>query len=217
MILFASRQCFLAPIPEIANAALLLNEAVNAHVAGHPSLVEDLLRQANMPVIRAWTESIWGKKSSYVNVQKELATLTKTGDVVRVTSRMPDVAMQRLLHVRDGFHCRFCGIPVIRAQVRKRFVKLYPHLKLWGKTNAEQHAAFQAMWVQYDHVIPHSKGGANDLSNIVITCAPCNFGKMEYTIKEVGLEDPMRREPKKVEWDGLERFLSSSLAFSGIP
>ena len=84
---------------------------------------------------------------------------------------------------------------------------LYPQVMQWGRKNIEQHAAFQAMWLQYDHVLPHSRGGNNDLDNIVITCAPCNFGRMDRLLEEVGLQDPRNREPVRSNWDGLERLL----------
>lgn len=96
--------------------------------------------------------------------------------------------------------------PVIRAEVRKRIAASYPEEVPWGSTNRTQHAAFQAMWAQYDHVVPHSRGGTNDLDNLVVTCAPCNFGKMSHTLDELGLEDPRDRPPVKSLWDGLERF-----------
>ena len=48
----------------------------------------------------------------------------------------------------------------------------YPNALLWetrGKnSNKRQHAAFQAMWVVYDHLLPHCRNGNNDLDNIVI-------------------------------------------------
>ena len=84
--------------------------------------------------------------------------------------------------------------------------KVYEHLKLWGRKNIEQHAAFQAMWVQYDHVLPIARGGTSTLDNMVITCAACNYGRMDYTLEEVGLTDPRKRKPMRSGWDGLERF-----------
>jgi 5-methylcytosine-specific restriction endonuclease McrA len=62
------------------------------------------------------------------------------------------------------------------------------------------------MWVQFDHLLPHCRGGDNSLDNMVITCAPCNFGRMQYTLDEVGLINPLTREPVRTSWDGLERF-----------
>jgi hypothetical protein len=119
---------------------------------------------------------------------------------------MPTAAEKALLHQRDGYHCRFSGIPVIRAEVRKRMKAVYPQALSWATRNIECHAAFQAMWVQYDHIVPFKRGGLHDLENLVVTCAPCNFGRMQYTLDEVGLLDPRGRAPVRSTWDGLERF-----------
>jgi 5-methylcytosine-specific restriction endonuclease McrA len=120
---------------------------------------------------------------------------------------MPISSEKRRLHERDGYHCRFCGIPVIRAEVRNRLRKFYPNALPWPNKNKEQHPAFQAMWAQYDHILPHARGGTNDFENMVIACAPCNYARMNYTLEEVGLTDPRTREPIRSKWDGLERLL----------
>lgn len=119
---------------------------------------------------------------------------------------MPNIDDQRQLHQRDGYHCRFCAIPVIRKEIRQRFCKLYPQVSIWDKKNVEQHAAFQAMWAQYDHVVPHARGGGDDLDNLVVTCAPCNYGRMEFTLEEANLVDPRTRPAVSSTWDELERF-----------
>nr|WP_283938303.1 HNH endonuclease signature motif containing protein [Sphingomonas brevis] len=66
------------------------------------------------------------------------------------------------------------------------------------------------MWLQFDHLIPNQRGGASTLENLIITCAPCNFGRMEQTIEEVGLLNPFNRDivaswPGFDRWDGLTR------------
>jgi hypothetical protein len=124
----------------------------------------------------------------------------------RMLLRMPTMAEKKALLERDGHHCRFCGIPVIRETIRQRIKAVYPNALSWGRTNLTQHAAFQAMWVQYDHLLPHAIGGDNSLDNMVITCAPCNFGRMNYCLEEVGLIDPRTRELERSSWDELERF-----------
>lgn len=63
------------------------------------------------------------------------------------------------------------------------------------------------MWLQYDHIVPHSRGGDNDISNMVITCAPCNYGRMDYLVEEVGIIHPDRRERLTSDWDGLEKVM----------
>lgn len=200
------RHCLRDPIPEIQEAACLLDEAVSAHLGGDAGRVELLVKRANMPAIREWTESLWGRNSPYAPSRKRLdGKIKQASSNSRQPARMPNFEIQRQLHERDGYHCRFCGIPVIRKAIRQRFCKLYSHLRIWGRKNIEQHAAFQAMWAQYDHLVPHSHGGSNDLENTVVTCAPCNFGRMEFTLIEANLMDPRFREPVRSSWDGLER------------
>lgn len=38
--------------------------------------------------------------------------------------------------------------------------------------------------LQIDHVIPHSRGGSNDKSNLTAACAPCNNSKRAKTPEE---------------------------------
>jgi 5-methylcytosine-specific restriction endonuclease McrA len=67
------------------------------------------------------------------------------------------------------------------------------------------------MWLQYDHILPHSRGGDNSMENLVLTCAGCNFGRMGYTLEQVGLLDPRLRTPPPNSWDGLEAILSLTI------
>jgi hypothetical protein len=195
------KRCFREPAVEIFDAARYLDAAVSAHLRGSTEIAKELFALANDPKIREWTESIWGKASQYVIVNKQ-EQLHSAG---KEKERMPAADQMKVIRDRDGFHCRFCGIPVVRAEVRKYFHDLYPDSVPWGSTNESQHAAFQCMWLQYDHVTPHSAGGKNDISNIVITCAACNYGKMNYTLDELGLLDPRDFQPIQTSWDGLER------------
>ena len=200
------RRCLRDPAPEIADAARYLDAAVSAHVAGRFALAEELIATANIPAIRDWTESLWGKNSPYVNIRSVAAP--PMDPVAAPRKRHPDASIRALLHVRDGYNCRFCGIPVIRAEVRRRMNAHYPRTAVWGRRNADCHAAFQAMWAQYDHVVPFTVGGDTHIDNLIVTCAPCNFGRMEHSLEAVGLSDPRTREPVKTSWDGLERFRS---------
>ena len=200
------RSCFRDPIPEIAEAAHYLDEAVSAHLVGHTDLAEELIRRADMPSVREWTESLWGSNSPFVKYRTVADAPPSFPKEHRVKVRMPSAAEKEELHRRDGYHCRFCGIPVIRMEIRNRIREVYREALPWGSNNPEQHAAFQAMWLQYDHLLPHARGGNNSFENMVITCAPCNFGRMNYTLEEVGLIDPRMREPVGSAWDGLERF-----------
>lgn len=64
--LAAGRRCFREPIPEIREAARLLDAAVTVHGCGRRDLADQLIRLAGMSVLRDYTESLWGAKSPYV-------------------------------------------------------------------------------------------------------------------------------------------------------
>jgi len=201
------KKCIREPIPEIAEAAIYLNDAVTNHFLGDHDKAAKLIKKSDMPTIREWTESIWGARSPYIKLRtiRDAPPILAKND--RVLVRMPSKLEKQTLHDRDGFHCRFCEIPVIRKEIRQVLKKLYPEVVQWGRKNMEQHAALQAMWLQYDHVLPHARGGNNDLSNVVITCAPCNFGRMDKLMEEIGVTDPRTRKPVDTDWDGLERLI----------
>ena len=57
------RRCFRDPIPEIYESAELLNKALMFHLKNETRKTKELLLKADMPIIRDWTESIWGAKS----------------------------------------------------------------------------------------------------------------------------------------------------------
>src|SRR5262249_38234103 len=68
-------------------------------------------------------------------------------------------------------------------------------------------------------VLPNSRGGGSTLENVVVTCAPCNFGRMETTLAEARLTDPLSRPTARKwsgfdRWDGLERFGARPRAMS---
>ena len=201
------RICFRPPIPEIFDCVSLIRTAVDAHLLNNHAEAKALLVQANSPIVRDWLNSVWGKESPYVQLRAIPDGPPILNKSARLETRMPNAAEKAALHRRDGFNCRFCGIPVIRREVRQFLHSLYPEALPWGRTNVSQHSAFQALWAQYDHILPHSRGGTNALDNMVIACAACNFGRMDFTLEEVGIDDPRTRQPQHSDWNGLEHVL----------
>jgi len=200
------RSCLRPPFPEVALATNLLIRAEDAHVKGLFSEAEKLILRANIPAIAVWAESLIGKNSEFnTPLFREKYTVTQ-----RTEKRMPTAEMVRAIHRRDGFCCGFCGTPVIRRTTRKRLVALYPNVVPWGPRNIDKHAAIFVMEAQYDHVIPFSIGGQNDLDNLLLTCLPCNYGRGGFTLEEMGLYNPLkdgRAACVVLDWDGLERLL----------
>lgn len=206
------RPCLRTPIAEIYEAADLLSAAVDAHISGNPKEAARLISLADISSIREFTESVWGAGArighGFVTIEGSPPSFSLSD---RPLPRMPIASTKRAVIERDGYHCRFCEMPVIPAAVRKRIQGCYPHELSWGRANSTQHAAFQCMWLQFDHVVPNSRGGSSDLDNVVVTCAPCNFGRMEMTLGEAMLLHPLSRPDRSrwrgfSGWDGLVRF-----------
>ena len=197
------RQSLSEPIARLMDAVRYLDAAVSAHLERKFALAEDLLRLADIAEIRVWGKSIWANSDVHVRSRSTEPTLPKE---LRSRSRLPTSAQKERVHARDGYHCRFCGMPVVKSSTRKLLHLAYPLAVPWGAKKSDQHAALLAMWAQYDHVIPHSRGGLTDHDNLVLTCAPCNFGRAGFMLEEVGVAEPWLRPPVKSAWDGLERF-----------
>lgn len=182
------RDCFRDPIPEIFEAATLLDRAVNAHLLGNLREAERLLIAADIDIVGDWTGSIWRDpyKNKIAGHKADPVLLPILPKGQRHKPRDATAAMKRALVARDGFHYRFCAIPLVRAEVRKALKLLYPEAVRWGgSTTDTQHNGLEVLWLQYDHLIPHSKGGQTTMENIVVTCSACNYGRDNSSLFEV--------------------------------
>ena len=86
------------------------------------------------------------------------------------------------LYIRDGGKCQYCGSP------------------------------FSQRELTYDHVIPRSKGGETEWTNVVTCCVTCNLKKGGRTPEEAGMF--LIRRPKAPIWIPL---LSMSLGLKETP
>jgi 5-methylcytosine-specific restriction endonuclease McrA len=78
------------------------------------------------------------------------------------------------LFARDGYRCQYCGRH--RSELRGRD------------------------FLTRDHIVPVSRGGANDWGNVVAACSPCNNRKGNRLPKEVGMKLlTTPKEPNHVE------------------
>lgn len=202
---WAPRRCFVEPIREMFDAAQLLSEAADAHLAGDPVKVDRLIRAADIKSIGDWTDTIWGRENPEIHGFREVPNAPSFVSTKGRPGRMPNAEARRRIAKRDGHRCRFCGLPVISSEIRIQLHRLYPAAVRWGGKNRDQHFAFQCMWLQYDHVLPFERGGTSSDDNVVIACAPCNYGRNCRTLEEVGLLDPRLLPVEPSSWDGLER------------
>ena len=132
--------------------------------------------------------------------------------------RMPTGADALAIFQRDGFRCRYCGCRIVRPGVRSLLTALFPDDVRWpGGKGGDQakHGAFYALNGVLDHVEPYARGGDSSTGNVVTACWPCNFGKEDHTIEELGLSDPRLRAAVQDDWDGLTRLVRSRRKPSG--
>lgn len=207
------RDSFGPLIPEIFEAAQLLDQAVQAHIEGNERLAAELIRAADIQAIGDWLDPIWLGRSEAVKPIKADNLPPVLSKDLRHHPRHPSTKMKQMLVARDGHHCRFCGIPLVRAEVRKMLTKCYPDAARWASIKeTDQHRGLQVMWLQYDHVLVHSRGGQTTLDNLVVACAACNFGRDRFTLEEMRFTDPRTKVrlptwPDRLTWSGLEVML----------
>jgi DNA-directed RNA polymerase subunit RPC12/RpoP len=209
------RRCFVTPILELDEAAVLLSAATDALLLGNHDLGRDLIGQADMPIIHTYASRIMGKVDTDVHryrLVEGLSTLRQ-----KVAQRMPAASLEAEIYERDGYRCRFCGCRVIVKAARAVMDRLLPGAIRWGAANGDRHAAFFALTATIDHLVPHARGGDNSPGNLLTTCQPCNFGKGDWLVDEIGLFDPSSRPPVVDAWDGLARIAAIRLDVARRP
>ena len=210
------RRCLLEPVPAIYQAQDLLNKAADHHLADEQDRkrAEKAICEADFLEIEIWMESIWGSYSPAIHRRWIEGPDKFLGDKDEL--RYPDRELKQKVIDRDGYHCRWCGIPVISIEAHDHLKKVYPKAFRWGpkNRNRHKHAAFQAMThvESHDHVIPWSRGGHTSLENLVVSCSPCNAGRSNFLPEEMCLIRPIPEDGPwiKTDWDGLKRVLKMS-------
>lgn len=101
----------------------------------------------------------------------------------------------RITNERDNYRCRYCENPVLPVEFFRKVSKLVgPELFQFKGKNAEIHGIRLVFGATADHVVPWADGGPTSPSNLVTACWPCNFGKYDFSLEELGMTDPRQRE-----------------------
>lgn len=203
-----TRACFAAPIPEFDKVATLLDEAVDALQAGERERARTLIISADSETLYEFCKPIIGKTDPKIHWQTKLPKQSEKVDP-RDKVKMPPISLQRRIFVRDGWHCRYCGIRVLSKDAIEVLKKEFPEEVRWGGKVVEKHFGLYALCVSIDHIKPRSRGGDNDENNLVAACCACQFGRNQWTLAEVGFDDPNDRQPICDSWDGLSRLARS--------
>lgn len=197
------RNSFLEPVAELDLAAKLLDAAADSLLIGDRKLTASLITLADRSEILRYTLRICSSLSDEVHRQTKLAKpLPKEA---RDPGRMPSKEAQYSIFWRDGWRCRYCGIKVISTAARKTLVSIFPDQTKWVSKEFQRHSSLFAMAASLDHIVPHSRGGKNEMPNFVTACYCCQFGRGNFTLEEVQFNDPLQRPPVVTGWDGLTR------------
>ena len=93
-----------------------------------------------------------------------------------------------------------------RAEVKFTRRNIYEHYRHRCCYCGEK---FKTSELNLDHVIPRSKGGLTEWSNIVTACVPCNTRKSDRLPQEAGMKLLVR--PTRPVWKGSKSLLKFSI------
>lgn len=188
---------------QLAQDIDLFVTAVDELLSGNRSACLERIKQIHSDAITNWYVE-HGQMSG--RHRKLILGITPPPDVhesLRDPVRSPS-KIQNKVFERDGYKCRYCGNKLISQTFFRLLIKqLNSDLFKRGTTNLTTHGILHLAWPVADHVIPWNKGGRTHLDNLVSSCASCNYGKDGYTIEQLGIENPLKREPLNDHWNGL--------------
>ena len=201
---WAPRKCFIVPPKEADLAANLLLQAVDAYNANDFQTTKEKIIEADFPVLEEWRYKVSGAYNQEIH---RIRNIDNTPPIIpeekRPKPRMPSAKTQKLLIERDGYRCLYCNIQLIVPEIFKKLKTTFPDEARWGRSNIDRHGALNVFWLTFDHVIPHSRGGGNEIENCVVSCQTCNCGKSENLLEEIGLIDPRTHTYPTSSWNGL--------------
>lgn len=109
-----------------------------------------------------------------------LTTVSRPGsDAIGARRRVVNETLRAQVFVRDGFRCTYCGGRAVPRSILVAVHDLFPEQVPYDVhyTRGKMHPVFWALAPEADHVLAHSRGGANELNNLTTLHAACNTRK----------------------------------------
>ena len=127
---------------------------------------------------------------------------------VKKTARQYTIRQKVDVFLRDGFIDRYDGSRLVctgalLTMSRVLGPAVMPYHRSWKSGSC--HRAFWDLTPTIDHIVPVSRGGADDLPNWVTMSFKNNFQKQAYTLEELGWT--LRPSGDLGEWDGLCKWM----------
>lgn len=132
-----------------------------------------------------------------------LTTASRAGEErAAAPPRLRNETLRAQVFVRDGFRCTSCGERAVPRSILVAIHDLFPDLVAYDVhyTRGKIHPMFWALAPEADHVLAHSRGGANVLDNLTTLHAACNTRKSDSLVS-----DSLRAAHSSPNdgWDGL--------------
>ena len=186
--------CKYAPLPKpqwIDDAFLTFSEVLNLVLENKKNEAKSLLKTSRDLEMREWFDvhaqnsGVWRNKVLGVPAPDPILPL----DSVKTFGKFEDI-----MFARDDLKCRYCFSSLLPKKVFRRANLVLGHETLpLGNTNATRSGFYLMFVATLDHVLPWSLGGRTDASNLVTCCWSCNYGKANYTVEQLGINNPLLR------------------------
>ncbi|MBI1830238.1 MAG: HNH endonuclease [Planctomycetes bacterium] len=184
-------------------------DAVRNAATGDFEIARALVRTIRCAQLREWYVE-HGQNSGVFRSRTIGEMPLPTGPIELDKTRM-STAVAREVFLRDGYRCRYCGIRLVDERVTSAFEAVVGRDVFCATgTNAQRHGIVLAFRAIADHVLDWKRGGRTSAENLVSACWSCNYGKSNYTLDQIGLDDPRDRPPLSANGsDGLSQYINA--------
>ena len=151
-----------------------------------------------------------GKQSAYFRVTnwQKIKNDNLLAKRPNPSPRNPSAAVTREVFQRDSYRCRYCELRIITKEVFIEYSRIVgSQVFSIEREETKRNGLTLGLRGVADHVVPHSLGGRTEVENLVTSCYSCNFGKDEYKLDQLKIENPFSSHPKDDGWRGLTEFL----------
>lgn len=199
-----SKSCPLQPPKYFDKSLNTFIKSYTAALAGNINEAIKLLGETRGEDLRNWyiehgQMSGWHYRVKALNKPK----LKKYAGDLETNNRFAKYESQ--IYQRDGYRCRYCGIRVIDTKALLKMEKMVGKeiFQVKGK-NSDRHGVALVLRATIDHIKPLSRGGRTKLDNLVTSCWSCNYGKLNATLEQLGISNPLNKQsnPNR-SWNGL--------------
>ena len=183
--------------------------AIEVAVAGDLSKARSFISAIDDEPIVDWFDRI-AQNVGKIRVQY-LGNDPKRPERRFTVKRKMSVARVHSIAERGGWRCGYCGIRVIEPRVLRKAQTLLGKSVLPSRTTGGSNLDYHGVWLltalTLDHIKPLCLSGDDSDDNLVAACWGCNFGKYHFTLEQLALVPPRKKNAIENEWQGLTQWL----------